>query len=875
MRSASRPRLLFNASLLALLAFAAGGAWAQTPAAPIQPRADADENAPASPPDAASGDVADDASPDDIFKQVFGRARPAISAGDYAAQIENIYVGDYLIKPTGAGEGSVSARFVRDILAPTLVAGLEEQVAALANGRDDVPFSDIRGFGIEVEFDEANLVLAVRIPAQMRDVSDLVIRSVRKQANLERVKQSSISAYVSARIGMTYIEDMPGPGEGLYRTAADIDLAANLHGLVAEAELRYDDRSNRRLRRGDVRLTYDDRASLIRYELGDLTIGRRPFQLAPRIAGASMYRKYSINPYLNIRPVPEQEFQLERPARVDVLVNGIPSRTFNLSSGRYRLRDFPLVSSAANDVELIITYDSGETERLSFPAFFDIDLLNPGLLDFAINVGVPFRDEDGVRRYDTGNYNGTGYLRYGVNKSLTLGINWEGDKNFSNLGGEVLWATGVGTFAVNAAVDALNPKATAGRASLQYRWRDTDATRDLTVDGVLLLTGKDYRSLNSILGGELISMQARLRAGMRLSEPARVQIYGSFERFRGFGKGYAVGVNYSHRFRFGNFSASLEYRSTPEDRGPAFNIGLLIPFGRSSVNATFDSNDNNARLNYSRTGTSGIGSLSTSAAIERRDGADRVSGRVAYVDNRFEATFEQIARNYFTDKDSRDLRSEFTFGTALVMADGHFALSRPVSNGFAIFDPDKAAGGLQLMVEPRVGFGSTDVQYTARSGALGPAVVSTLAPYFNRGIQVDAPDAPVGNSLGGQVFMLTPGYRAGYYIPVGSENNVSIVGNLADRDGDPISYASGEATVIGADGKPGGPPIQLFTNETGRFFVEGVEAGRGYAVDLQVGGQRVSTRIDVPDDADGLFRLGAPVKLEIDAPAPAKENGDE
>ncbi len=820
-------------------------------------------------------ELGEDASADDIFKQVFGSARPAISAGDYAVQIEDIYVGDYTIKPSGGGEGSVSARFVSETLAPALIPGLEENVAALANGRDDIGFAELRAFGLDVVFDEARLVLMVRIPAQMRDVSDLYFRSMRKRAELERVPQSSFSAYVSARLGMIYIEDAPGSGEGLYRTAADIDMAINIHGLVAEAELRYDDRNSRPLRRGDIRLVYDDRTSLIRYELGDLTVGRRPFQLAPRIAGASMFRKYSINPYLNIRPTSEQEFQLERPARVEVLINGVPSRTFNLSSGRYKLRDFPLVSSAANDIELLITYDSGETERLSFPAFYDIDLLNPGLLDFAINVGVPFRDENGVRRYDTGNYNGTGYLRYGASKSLTVGINWEGDRRFSNLGGEILWATGIGTFAINAAADVQNPKLASGRASIQYRWRDTDPARDLTVDGILLLTGAEYRSLNAVLGGDLISTQARLRAGMRVSDRGRIQAYGSFERFRGLGNGYSGGLNYTHQFRFGNASASLEYRRGPDGRGPAFNVGVTIPFGRSSVTATFDSQDSNARLYYSRTGTSGIGSISTSAGIERRDGADRLSGRIAYLDNRFEASFEQIARNYFTDKDSRDLRSEFTVGTALVMADGHFALSRPVTNSFAIFDPDEAAGGHQIMVEPRVGFGSSDVEYTARSGALGPAVVSTLAPYFNRGIQVDAPEAPAGNSLGGQVFMLSPGHRAGYYIRIGSEKNVSIVGNLADRDGDPISYAAGRAHAIGADGPQRESGIQLFTNETGRFFIEGVEAGRGYDLEIDVGGKQVSSRIEVPDDADGLFRLSAPLKLEIDVAAPTKENGDE
>ena len=46
-------------------------------------------------------ELGEDASADDIFKQVFGSARPAISAGDYAVKIDDIYVGVYTIKPSG------------------------------------------------------------------------------------------------------------------------------------------------------------------------------------------------------------------------------------------------------------------------------------------------------------------------------------------------------------------------------------------------------------------------------------------------------------------------------------------------------------------------------------------------------------------------------------------------------------------------------------------------------------------------------------------------------------------------------------------------------------------------------------------------------
>src|SRR5690606_29883959 len=105
----------------------------------------------------------------------------------------------------------------------------------------------------------------------------------------------------------------------------------------------------------------------------------------------------------------------------------------------------------------------------------------------------------------------------------------------------------------------------------------------------------------------------------------------------------------------------------------------------------------------------------------------------------------------------------------------------------------------RIAVEPRRGFGSTRTLYSAYSDALGPAVVPSLPPYFNRTLEVDAPDAPAGTSLGGQVFAIRPGYRSGYRLQVGSGSNVSAVGTLVGRGNEPLAFVTGEARRVGAE----------------------------------------------------------------------------
>jgi outer membrane usher protein len=200
------------------------------------------------------------------------------------------------------------------------------------------------------------------------------------------------------------------------------------------------------------------------------------------------------------------------------------------------------------------------------------------------------------------------------------------------------------------------------------------------------------------------------------------------------------------------------------------------------------------------------------------------------------------------------------------MADGHFGLSRPVRNSFAIVRADKSAGAYQLAVEPRTGFGATETSYSTYSGALGPAVVPSLPPYFDRILQVDAPDAPAGTSLGGQVFILNPGNKSGFVLTVGGAGNVSVVGNMVDRDGDPLAYISGQAKMVGDD--PEAKPITFFTNARGRFVLDGVEAGKSYTLNLETNDQPARQSLAIPDELVGTYRLEGYVYFDLDVPAP-------
>ena len=842
--------------------------WGQGEADPDEAtRTDPTSEAPDPLPPPAS--PADDRSIDEIYRDIFGRDRPPAAEDVYPVFVDGVNVGQFRVRPDESNrDGAVEGRFVANILAE-LTTGETRAALEQQGEQESVSFAELGDTGLSTRFDANSLSLHIDIPLEVRGVRNLDLRSLRAQPNREFVKQADFSAYLSVRAGVALVEHSRVTGAGFDDLVAAMDLAVNVKGFVLEAELDYDDSRKSGWERGDVRLTYDDLDNLIRFEAGDLSIGRRPSQGSPRIGGIAAFRNYGIDPYRNIRPVPSQNFVLEQPARVELLLNGAPLRTFDLQSGNYNLRNFALVPSAANDIELRVTYASGETEILVFPAFFDLDLLAPGLFDFAVNLGLPYSDSDGNRVYDDNDYNGIGFARYGFSPTLSAGVNWQGNKDFDTVGGDVVWASPVGTFGINASTNIRSPGLDSSQLTVQYRWRDTDRERDRSVDALISLTGEDYRTLNQLFGGNTISRQARVRAGQNVGDRGRVQLFAGYDRDReGPAERWYAGVNYSHQFRFGSLSFGLEYQKDDTEDIVA-RVAFSIPLGRAQLSGNAVTADNAMRLDYSVPTPSGVGGLGYSAGIERRDGADRQFARLNYNANRFEASIAQRAENYLSDRTRQDLRTEVRVGTAIVMADGHVGLGRPVRNSFAMIAPRSGADDFNIAVEPRTGFASTETRYSAYSGSLGPAVVPSLVAYFNRSLQVDAPNAPAGISIGGQVYAVRPGYRSGYYIPVGDDANVSIVGNMVDRSGEPIAYAVGLVEKVGVEDDE--DPGQIFTNATGRFFIEGVEAGESYRVVLTVGEISVTHIIEVPEDLSGIYTLEQPLALDVDVSTPTEE----
>jgi outer membrane usher protein len=124
-------------------------------------------------------------------------------------------------------------------------------------------------------------------------------------------------------------------------------------------------------------------------------------------------------------------------------------------------------------------------------------------------------------------------------------------------------------------------------------------------------------------------------------------------------------------------------------------------------------------------------------------------------------------------------------------------------------------------------------------------------------------NVPPGYDIGDGVLRVSPSYRSGYAIEVGSAAFVSAMGRLVSRDGKPVPLASGRISLIRAPTAPvlSSPqeielakPKPFFTNSVGRFAAQNLEPGQRYRIELFTA-PPVSFELQIPTDTTGLVDL--------------------
>ena len=770
----------------------------------------------------------------------------------YPLMIDNRYLGDIPVRIEPDGGVSFEVERLLNLLEgqfdPIVLTSVRQRAV---EGRVR-PFEDPSGFVLH--FDEALQELQVRAPGSLRTVETISIAGGQRSSSDVRLRRAApLSAYVTFDVTQSWdhsAADAREPMQGFVETG--IRLFGD-RGIFFEGRALYEEGAEEEFRRGDARLVYDHVESMISASLGDIRYGASTFQSAPPMGGIVIERLFSLQPTRSYRPAGRRAIVLDRRTAVDVIVNGVEMRRLDLLPGRYDLRDFPFVEGA-NDVVLALVDELGQRELIDLRGYFDADLLAPGVSEFSYAFGALATSETEGISYDTDATLYSMFHRIGVSSTVTLGVNAQGGHDADLYGVEMLWASPIGTIGLdyahseNAALGAgdaallryeYQPQVKPGGFSWSFGFSSQWQSEQFAAIGATQ-TFSDFVTQNDATLRFYHPDWGTTTFGAGYDQPRDTA---APER-------YEASFTYARRL-WGNLFGSFQVRHREEgdvrETSGAISLALRLD-RRNQVTLRHDTRAQTSELDWFRTGSYGVGGVSTNVRVGHNEdtGESYGSGALSYFGNRFEATLSNDSRTIGLQDNALASRSTARVGASVAYAGTQIAIGRPVRGAFAIVNAHESLEGRQILLG-----GGADTRPRAQTGWFGPALVPNINPYSIESVSFDVENLPPGYDLGAGQLDFRASRGAGFNIKVGSDANLTILAQIVDPSGAPVMMAGGELRSLSDETRE---PILAFTNRNGRFVAAGVAPGR-YQLVLFTD-PPLETELTISPASAGMVQLG-------------------
>ena len=718
----------------------------------------------------------------------------------------------------------------------------------------ELSLGQLRQRGLEIEFDESLLNISVRM--KLLGLNSISLRGNREPVPEDGHAQAKIAggANFFARNTFSHRSSI-GNESGFDETAIDVAGFFTIGGfggwsLFYEAD--YLENDEREFARQDITVVRDNFKKGVRYSFGDISPQTSGLQNSPELLGFGIERDYrEINPFRNINPRGRSDFTLDRAAEVSFEVNGVIVDIQTLEPGRYSIEDFPL-TNGANNVKVIVDDGTSRVEVANFSPFVDLSLLDAGLSNFGLNVGVRRKAGTGRSvRYESDPVL-VGFYERGINQKLTLGAQVEARQNHALIGSTAVYGSRVGLIGLETAVSDRSELGTGYRARLRHEFShqtksnwliESDFQFDYTSDRFVNLDQDDATgagwignasltvgkgSLSLTLGGFISDV------GDQTNKAITASLFKSFNRF----------------------TLSLDYQISEFDNetDSRFGVSVRAPFGGSSLRTSFRSDDDEYELDWTRPRARSAGSATFSGATVRTNNLlSELELDAEYIGSRFEINAQHRNATFVNPFTESVADTDISVGGSIGFADGKFAYGRPFTSGFVIVDQHKTLRGSRIAV--RGSGGSRAVTSTKR---LSSTLVPINRSYIEQSFVFDVDDLPIGYDIGAGSVNLFPGNLAGYRYTIGSDASNTVLGTVAWPDNEPLELKSGKLIPL-----DGGEDIVVFTNRTGRFVAEKVAFGK-YRMEFTRKGVLHAVNIELKEtDKPGLVKIGALVLEQV------------
>ena len=755
------------------------------------------------------------------------RRSPAAAEAILAVQVNLEAKGDYMVLI--AQDGDVLLR--EQDLAELGLTGLPGE----RNVIDGARYVSLRVLpGLTYALDADRLVLSIR--AEPRHLAHRQVLDLGPRRSTDVLRPQPAGSFLNYNFTHTRLE---GAGEAL-------DAAGELGVRFGEYLFSTDGYSfedpftgQRRNARLSTSLVRDRRDTLQRLVLGDFfTVQPSPLGSSLRLGGVSLSRRFSIDPYYVRFPGQVVAGTAALPSELFVYSNGVLVRRERIGPGGFELQNL-VNAPGLQTTEVVVRDVLGNEQRIVDPFYYSDSLLRPGLDEYSFDAGVE-RRQFGLRSGDYGKPGMAAFYRRGLTPGITLGGHAEALDGRHTLASTATF--GIGFFGVTSlslgtgrgargagnafsAAHAFHSARWSANAALRMEERnfgraspEVTGTRRYDFAAALsyALTAGSGVSLGVTSAAPWEGPAARSTAlGYRMRATRDVYLSATARHVSGAQKLDELVVTLSWYFDVGGQRnlASLQGRKAGDDSGALLQLSGGNPEGEGVL----------YRFNAESREENGVSRSMVNPAVQ------------------WNTRRAVLRAESFRDSAVANERTQLAVQGGIAAVGGEWALSRPITDSFAIVKVGSVPGVRVYANNQPVG--TTD--------ASGTVFVPRLASYFENPVAIEDRDLPLNYLVPRARFIVSPALRSGVLLDFNARAISAVAGRLVVRGQDatrPFGDAQGDVTVAGER-------RELLTSRDGSFYLEQMTPGR-YEGQASRSGMLCRFTLHVPASEEVVSDLG-------------------
>jgi outer membrane usher protein FimD/PapC len=549
--------------------------------------------------------------------------------------------------------------------------------------------------------------------------------------------------------------------------------------------------------------TYERRGDLQWLVVGDQFASSGALGGTVNIGGFGFSKVYKLDPYFTTQPMFSLNGMTAYPTQAEIYMDGVLVGRQAVPPGAFEMKNIYSYGGVHN-LQIVLRDPFGNEQRISYPLYFDVQLLREGLHEYSYNAGF-LRQMYGVESNEYGKPAFSAFHRYGVTSFFNIGARAEGSEDITNVGLSTAFTIPkVGSFALSlASSSASGHSGFAG--SFLHSYQDGSFNTNLHA----ITYSRDYATVSAPASLDMTRFDRGFGLGFLVPKVGSIAFsYSENETYRGFST-RVTSANYSRDLtRNTSFFATASATHTQDTTYSLF-IGLNFTpaknvHGAAQYNKVGDVNTETLQIQNDIPIGEGLGYRA--ALMRSSDGTSTISS--ANPSLQYNARYGIYSLDMVAQNSSGKTTESYNIGAAgsLVYAGGFYGLARPVNDSFSI-----------VMVadvpHAKVFNNGIDIGETDQSGMV---VVPSLASNNQNLVSVDVKDIPMDYAMSGVNAKIFPAVWGGSCISFDALKVRAVTGSVFGVKADkkiPLEFV--DISIKTADWEVIAP-----TGRNGEFYIE-------------------------------------------------------